>query len=187
MSKSLLLSICGLLVIGFIGSTPVMAEFPDFVLPDDVASSDNTVNASSTGPLVTTVSALTLVLALFGVVVWVARKYGNAQQTAGTLPEDVFRVLGNSTIESGTRVTYLHVGNKVVVMGQSQNGQPTTLAEIDDPNEVERIVGRCLGRPEIIGRRSQTRHAGDASRYDDRQASQSRPGAPIRRSNVAAG
>ncbi|WP_220498282.1 FliO/MopB family protein [Rhodopirellula sp. JC639] len=142
-------------------------EFPALVVPGDAdadgrASSDGAL----AGPLVTTVSSLLVVLAVFGGLVWISRRYGSSRTFQGALPEDVLRTLGSSAIDAKTRVTFVKVGARILVIGQTASGDPQTLSEITDPEEVERLTNRCLGRPEIVGRRSAYPSDVQASRRD---------------------
>ncbi|OYP29848.1 FliO/MopB family protein [Rhodopirellula sp. MGV] len=155
MSKRLALSICGLLLLCITSGSPAMAEFPELVYPDEAGEVQNAESEGLLPPMVlTTVSALAVVLAVFGGLVWVSRSYGGTRKAAGSLPDDVFCVLGTSSIDARTRVSYVRVGERLLLIGQTQNGDPVTLAEIVDPDEVERITARCQGRPEIVGRRT---------------------------------
>ncbi|MCD0458384.1 FliO/MopB family protein [Roseiconus lacunae] len=179
MSRSLSLSICGLLLLGLFVGPAAFAEFPEFVYPEQAGGApDAPGDPNADGnfrPLVTTASALAIVLAIFGGLVWVSRKYGGGAKVGGTMPEDVFRVLGGASLDARTQVRFLRVGNKVLVIGQAQTGDPVTLSEIDDPDEVERITARCMGRPEIVGQRTPSV-----------RPAMERPG-PIRRSGATAG
>ncbi|QEG02016.1 Flagellar biosynthesis protein, FliO [Stieleria maiorica] len=142
-------------------------EFPSLVVPgdadaDDRASSDGAL----AGPVVTTVSSLLVVLAVFGGLVWISRRFGSSRTFQGALPEDVLRNLGGAAIDAKTRVTFLKVGARILVIGQTTAGDPQTLSEITDPEEVERLTNRCLGRPEIVGRRSGYPSGVETSRRD---------------------
>jgi flagellar biogenesis protein FliO len=142
--------------------------FPELVVPDqaDVSSSGAALQDGFAAPVVTTVSSLLVVLAIFGGLVWISRRYGSSRAPAGELPEDVLGKLGSTAIDSKTRVTFLKVSDRILVIGQTLSGDPQTLSEISDPEEVRRITDRCLGRPEIVGRRTALRSGLESSRRD---------------------
>ncbi|MCO8123793.1 flagellar biosynthetic protein FliO [Stieleria sp. TO1_6] len=130
-------------------------EFPALVVPTEDAEIDEAgLTNEFAAPIVTTVSSLLVVLAIFGGLVWLSRRYGATTSAPGSLPEDVLKNLGSSMVDSKNRVTFLKVGQRILVIGQAANGDPQTLSEISDPDEVHRITNRCLGRPEIVGRRT---------------------------------
>ncbi|MCA9135650.1 MAG: flagellar biosynthetic protein FliO [Planctomycetales bacterium] len=142
-------------------------QFPLLQVPG--LSEDGGAEGADTGlagPVITTVSSLLVVLAVFGGMVWVSRRFGSSRQPAGVLPEDVLKNLGSAAIDARTRVTFLKLGTRILVIGQTQNGEPQRLSEITDPDEVERLTNRCLGRPEIVGRRGSYSPGRDSSRRD---------------------
>jgi hypothetical protein len=153
--------------------------FPPLIVSDSKHASDSESAPASggglfdgglfggfAGPVVTTVSALMVVLGLFGGLVWISRRYGGpARMATGSLPDDVFRHLGETTVAGKLRVSYLACGDRIVVVGQSAGGEPTTLTELTDPEEVRRVTQRCAGRPAIVGRRVPL----DSERNDSRQ------------------
>lgn len=155
------------------GETRRMAtgDFPALVVPDgaesgDAAEAGEGIAGGFAGPIVTTVSSLLVVLAIFGGLVWVSRRYGSARTPVGALPEDVLRNLGSAAIDAKTKVTFLKIGQRILVIGQTQSGDPQTLSEITEPDEVDRLTNRCLGRPEIVGRRGSYTVGIDAPRSD---------------------
>ncbi|QDV46647.1 hypothetical protein Enr13x_65560 [Stieleria neptunia] len=129
-------------------------EFPDLMVSDAAADDGQTAEGTLAGPVVTTVSSLLVVLAVFGGLVWISRRYGSSRTLGGALPDDVLRNLGSAAIDAKTRVTFLKVGARILVIGQTPTGDPHTLSEITEPDEVARLTNRCLGRPEIVGRRT---------------------------------
>ena len=129
-------------------------QFPALKMEPSQAKEIDTQHSSAVSPLLTTGSALFVVLAIFGVLVWAMRSYGPEDQSVGKLPDSVIQPLGTTNLDAKTRVTVLRFGDRILLVGQTSEGQPQTLAEITDPVEVARITNRCLGRPEIVGRRS---------------------------------
>lgn len=137
---------------------PTDAPFPRLIAPDDLSldASGKTDDASATGfaaPVITTISALLIVLSLFAGLVWISRRYGGNEPSRGALPQDVLQNLGSTALDAKTRVSFLKLGDRILVVAQTQTGDPQTLAEITDPDEISRVTNRCMGRPEIIGRR----------------------------------
>ncbi|MDV6030995.1 MAG: FliO/MopB family protein [Phycisphaera sp. RhM] len=137
------------------GDRDAADAFPALMVSEDAAADDGpAAGGTLAGPVVTTVSSLLVVLAVFGGLVWISRRYGSSRTLAGALPEDVLRNLGSAAIDAKTRVTFLKVGARILVIGQTPSGDPQTLSEITEPDEVARLTNRCLGRPEIVGRRT---------------------------------
>ena len=64
-------------------------DFPALQISGDSDASTDKDGLAFTSPLVTTVSSLLVVLAIFGGVVWIARRYGHASVPPGTLPIDL--------------------------------------------------------------------------------------------------
>jgi hypothetical protein len=142
-------------------------QFPALIAEERTDSGDRSAIADRfSGPIVTTVSSLLVVLAIFGGLVWISRRYGSTQTPTGALPDDVLQRLGSAAIDAKTQVTFLKVGQRILVIGQTPTGDPRTLSEIVDPDEVGRITNRCLGRPEIVGRRGSFPAAAPTSRPD---------------------
>jgi len=129
--------------------------FPRWIESENEAQADADEESElAASPILTTVSATLVVLGLFAALVWIARRYGPATAAGGSLPEDVLQHLGSTAIDAKTRVAFLRCADRVLVVGQSATGDPRTLAEITDPDEVSRVIGRCQGRPQIVGRRA---------------------------------
>jgi len=134
-------------------------DFPPLVVDDDVPQAGDPEPSENglVAPLVTTASALLVVLAVFGVFVFVSRRFGNSRPVIGGVPDDVVQHLGSTPLDAKTRVMFLKIGQRLLVIAQTQSGDPQTLSEITDPDEVERLTQRLLGRPEIVGKRSPSR------------------------------
>lgn len=136
------------------GEPQAIGAFPA-LLPVQEASGGvpDTKWGTLAGPATKSVAALMVVLSIFGGVVWFGRRYGSDDSSPEKLPADVFRNLGQAAIDARTRVVFLKVGPRVLLVATSEGDTPRTLAEISDPAEVQRIANRCAGRPEIVGRR----------------------------------
>jgi flagellar biogenesis protein FliO len=93
-------------------------------------------------PLVTGSASLGIVLGLFLLVVWVARRGGPAGATM--LPHDAVEVLGRAPFAARQHVYLVHCGNKILLVHVSPAGAQT-LTEIADPAEVERLLTVCQG------------------------------------------
>jgi flagellar biogenesis protein FliO len=92
------------------------------------------------GSLYTIVSALAIVIGAFLILVWLLRRGG--QKAAAALPADVVSVLGRVPLAARQFAELLRVGNKLVLVCLTPAG-PTTLTEVTDPAEVDRLLGLC--------------------------------------------
>jgi flagellar biogenesis protein FliO len=98
-------------------------------------------NASAVrSPLWTVASSLTMVVGLFLLTVWGARKH--LPQAATPLPEDVIRVLGRAPLAHRQTMQLVRLGNKLVLLCVTPQGAET-LAEIHDRGEVDRLTASC--------------------------------------------
>jgi flagellar biogenesis protein FliO len=83
---------------------------------------------------------LAIVLALFLVCMWLLR--GSGAKTSSSLPAEAFAVLGRAPLTAQSYAQLLRLGNKLVLVAVAADGaQP--LAEVTDPEEVDRIAGLC--------------------------------------------
>ena len=90
--------------------------------------------------LTTTLAALMLVVGLVAILAAVAKRAG--RPTGGQLPKEVFTVLGRSSFAPRQQVVVMQFGGKLLLVA-GEAGSVRTLAEIDSPAEVDRIVGMC--------------------------------------------
>jgi flagellar biogenesis protein FliO len=86
----------------------------------------------------TTFIALGLVLGIILVTARLWKKHG--PRLAGGLSTDVFDVLGKRHIDSKQSVLLLRLGSRLLLVGSSSQGL-VTLAEVDDPVEVDFLSG----------------------------------------------
>ncbi len=116
--------------------------------------------------LVTSGSALAIALGAFFVLLWGWRK--RLPQANHKLPGGVLEVLGRSTLDGKHRLHLVKLGGKLLLVSTTAAGAET-LAEIDDPDEVTRLIGLCLeSRPgsstrafrEMVAELSQERNNG---------------------------
>jgi len=93
------------------------------------------------GSLLTMGASLVLVLGLFLIVAWLLRRAtpGNV----AVLPKEVFEILGRAPLASRHQVHMVRCGRKLLLLSASPGGIET-LAEIDDPAEVDRLAGLCV-------------------------------------------
>jgi flagellar biogenesis protein FliO len=113
-------------------------------LPLGPPSSDARADArwGKAPPLVTAAASLGIVLGLFLLVVWVARR--GTSKTTALLPREAFEILGRAPLIGRQDVQLIHCGNKILLVYASPGGAQT-LTEITDPTEVERLVVACQG------------------------------------------
>jgi flagellar biogenesis protein FliO len=84
--------------------------------------------------------SLAVVLAGFLVVAWALRRASPGG--FGALPPEVFEVLGRAALAHRHQAQLLRCGNKLLLVAVTTDGA-TTLAEITDPAEVERLATAC--------------------------------------------
>jgi flagellar biogenesis protein FliO len=108
--------------------------------------------------LVTTITALVLVIGLFLLCAWALRR--GSRQLSGALPKDVVSVLGTTPLGGRQLAQLLRLGNKLVLVSVTTGGAET-LAEVTDPAEVERLLGLCLqSGPRDLARTDAAKMAG---------------------------
>ena len=88
----------------------------------------------------TVASALAMVVGLFLLFAWLLRR--GWKGATKSLPADVVSVLGRVPLAAKQYADLLRVGNKLVLVAQTPTG-PTTLTEVTDAVEVDRLVGLC--------------------------------------------
>ncbi len=89
---------------------------------------------------ITVGSSLAAVLGLFFVFAWFMRRSGGGVPSA--LPREAVEVLGRSPLGGNRQMQVIRFGNKVVLVAVSPE-HVETLAEINDPVEVEHLIGLC--------------------------------------------
>jgi flagellar protein FliO/FliZ len=131
------------------------------------SSTDRTDANKSVGGLqrfVTVGGSLAAVLGVFFVFVWVLRRASPSGQA--TLPGEAFEVLGRAPLANSQQAHLLRCGSKLLLVSVSATGAQT-LAEITDPEEVDRLAELCRqsrpGRPVAsfrqVFRQAEKRHA----------------------------
>lgn len=89
---------------------------------------------------VTVGGSLAAVLGVFFVFVWVLRRASPNGQA--TLPGEAFEVLGRAPLANHQQAHLLRCGSKLLLVSVSATGAQT-LAEITDPEEVDRLAELC--------------------------------------------
>ncbi len=95
---------------------------------------------SAWSSMISMMVSLLLVLALFLGVAWFFRRV--APQPSRGLSKDVVQVLGRTPLAPRHNMILIRFGRKLVLVSQ-QLGQTQTLSEIDDPREVDHLLGLC--------------------------------------------
>ncbi len=106
------------------------------------AGAHGEVRSREMAPLVTGAASLGIVLGLFLLVVWVARR--GMPKSAAILPREAFEILGRAPLVARQHVHLLRCGHKILLVYVSPTGAET-LTEISDPAEVERLIIACQG------------------------------------------
>jgi flagellar protein FliO/FliZ len=102
---------------------------------------DSGKRADGLQSLMTIGGSLAVVLGIFFAVVWMFRRA--SPKAFGTLPAEVFEVLGRAALANHQQVHLLRLGNKLLLVSVAAVGGASTLAEITDPAEIERLADLC--------------------------------------------
>jgi len=98
---------------------------------------------SRTAPWLTTSSALAIVLGTLFLFYWGMKRLG--PKTGQLLPAEAIEMLGYTSLSGRQRLCLIRVGRKLVLVAVSSDAiEPLT--EIDDPVEVDRLVGLCASQ-----------------------------------------
>ena len=96
-----------------------------------------------TQAIYTVITGLAIVIGAFLIFAWALRRSGkNSNHRRGALPSEVVSVLGRAPLAARQFAELLRVGNKLVLVAMTPTG-PTTITEVTDPVEVDRLVGMC--------------------------------------------
>lgn len=96
--------------------------------------------SSSLGTFFSVLFSLGIVLSMFLGLAWLYRK--SQPQGTAKLPLELVQVLGRTNIAPRQSMMVVRFGSKLLLVSQ-QPGQTETLAEISDPEEVDRLAGIC--------------------------------------------
>jgi flagellar biogenesis protein FliO len=109
------------------------------------AAGDRDESARRSGGLqsvMTVAGSLAAVLGVFFFIVWLLRRASPGG--LGSLPVEVFEVLGRASLANHQQVQLLRCGGKLLLVATSSSGGSlTTLTEIADPGEVDRLTALC--------------------------------------------
>lgn len=86
-------------------------------------------------------AGLAIVVGLFLVCMWLLRRSG--PRPTAPLPNEVVAVLGRIPLAARNFAHLLRVGNKLVLVAMTPEGV-APITEINDPVEVQRLLGLCL-------------------------------------------
>ena len=127
--------------------TSAQLSFPSLASdePSQQAPAPKSEKSFFAAPILTVGFSLSIVLGLFAGLIWLARRYGGATQSTGSIPSEVMETLGSTMLDARTRVSLLRCGTKVLVVAQTATGIHS-LGEIDDPTEVNAMVSACNGK-----------------------------------------
>jgi flagellar biogenesis protein FliO len=106
----------------------------------DGAKKPFAITSSTDKALTTVVSGLAIVLGLFLVFAWLTKR--NAPKSMHALPGEVVEVLGRAPLNSKQQMQLVRLGNRLLLLAMSHESAET-LAEISDPDEVERLTAIC--------------------------------------------
>ncbi|MCE5266924.1 MAG: flagellar biosynthetic protein FliO [Planctomycetaceae bacterium] len=127
------------------------ATAPTLTPPSSKGRAESGKGITESQSPVTLVIGLSIVLAIFFVVIWLVRR--SMPPGHGPLPPEAFAVLGRAPLASRQQAQLVRCGNKLLLVCASATGVQT-LTEITDPAEVERLVTLCLARhtqPNAVG------------------------------------
>lgn len=93
-----------------------------------------------TAPWVATLGALATVLGVFLVFMWGMKRF--QPSSSQVLPSGVIEVLGQAPLSGRQRLCLIRLGRKLVLIATGPDGTEP-LSEIEDPAEVDRLVGLC--------------------------------------------
>lgn len=91
----------------------------------------------------TTFGLLAVIIVAVLAIARIWKKHGPLSSTA--LPPEAVELLGRKMIDQRNIIHLVRIGSRIVVVGASPQGL-STLAEIDDPIEVDLLAGLCLRR-----------------------------------------
>jgi len=97
------------------------------------------------GALTTVGGSLALVLGLFLVIAWCARRF--SPSGSAILPKEAIELLGRMSLAARQQAHLVRIGNKLLLVAISPAGAKT-LTEITEPTEVEHLTALCRrGKP----------------------------------------
>lgn len=88
----------------------------------------------------TTMFSLAVITGLIVLCVWVMKKI--QPHKAQSLSTDIMEVLGQRPLDTRQQIYLIRCGSRILVVGVSPGGM-STLAEINDPAEIDTLIGLC--------------------------------------------
>lgn len=101
---------------------------------------DRSRSHSPARALSTVISSVVVVLGLFALLVWGARRTRPRHHAA--LPGEVLEMLGRAPLNARQEMQLVRVGNKLLLLSVTATAAET-LTEITDPEEIDRLAGIC--------------------------------------------
>ncbi len=126
-----------------VASSPRSSDQPIALAPPSGRLQQNSKQPDKrtpSGSLVTVFSSLAVVVGLFLLVAWFARRV-NPKATA-MLPKEVIELMGRAPLSGRQQMHLVRLGNKLLLLSVTPNGAET-LTEITDRDEVDRLCGIC--------------------------------------------
>ncbi|MEX0703458.1 MAG: flagellar biosynthetic protein FliO [Planctomycetales bacterium] len=172
------------------GSVPASVADPRPITP---RSATGAASPRAAGSVWSTLFALAAVIGLILLAARFWRKH--AAPSSGGLPGEAFEILGRRRLDPRRSIELFRVGRRILVVGSSGDGL-RTLAQIDDPVEVDHLAGLCR-RPDpdpafaqrmraiLRGAQVPEDHAGQTA-ADERSAGASPSSTPRNRERVEA-
>ncbi len=100
---------------------------------------------TASSALTTVGGSLAVVLGLFLIIAWCARRFSPAG--AAILPKEAVELLGRTSLAARQQAHLVRIGNKLLLVAISPAGAET-LTEITEPTEVEHLTALCRrGKP----------------------------------------
>jgi flagellar biogenesis protein FliO len=120
--------------------TELAADGISLAPPSESIGSQISQPKSSLGTFVTMLAALAIVIGVFFGLTFLLKKTGAGGPGLSALPRDVVQILGRTPFGPRQQLILMRLGNKLVLVSQ-QSGHTETIAEVDDPLEVDRMCG----------------------------------------------
>lgn len=158
-SRPALLLAAAWLLLVIPGTCPVLAQHP--AAKTDVPGSasqqvsrpirppgEEAVDSSEPAPMggstrqavIRVAASMTIVLSIFFLVIWFLRR--SLPRQARSLPKQAFEILGTATLSSRHTLQLIKIGNRLLLISLAAGGA-SSLAEISDEVEVERLLSLC--------------------------------------------
>lgn len=137
-------------------STSAKSDLADKPLPlvrTQLPNAPATTTTPTDRPVLKTVGSLAVVMGIFAVAVYFLRRTNGP--TGQMLPPEVLKVLGRVSLNNRHYVQLLRLGDRLLLIAVSASGSQT-LAEITEPEEVERLSNACSNQQ---GRAASLRNA----------------------------